>query len=187
MTQPAATPPTPPAAVTIPPGLEVASLAAELATKLYTVADTLLRFSITAAQLKLLMSDAQFRHMVADYRRQWNAPMSARERVKAKASLAVEDGLAELYRTYHDTDIHPQARLDAFKQLVALADMQPKQNAQDTGTKFSLHIQLADSRAETVVIESAQEDAAHVHTPVTVDNTRAGDVAQTPAAATDGN
>ncbi len=74
-----------------------------------------------------------------------------------KSALAVEDGLVELYRLYHDVTAHPQARLDAFKQLVHLADMQPKQNAQTEGLKFTLNITLAgdSGKPETVVVESS--------------------------------
>ena len=145
-----------PAIATPPPHLETAALAAELATRLYPVEDTLKRFSLSKAQLQHLMRDSQFRHQVAHYRKEWSSPLSARERVKMKSALAVEDGLAELYRLYHDTTTHPQARLDAFKQLVSLADMQPKQNAQAEGSKFTLNITLAGDtgRSESVVVEA---------------------------------
>lgn len=141
-----------------PPHLETAALAAELATRLYPVADTLKRFSITKAQLQHLMQDPQFRYQVAEYRREWGSPLSARERVKMKSALAVEDGLAELYRLYHDVTANPQARLDAFKQLVNLADMQPKQNAQAEGSKFTLNITLAGQDSERVVVEGRTQD-----------------------------
>ena len=147
---------TTPTVTTLPPNLETAALAAELATRLYPVADTLKRYSLTADQLKHLMADPQFRHQVTHYRREWSSPLSAKERVRMKSALAVEDGLVELYRLYHDVTAHPQARLDAFKQLVNLADMQPRQNAQTEGTKFTLNIQLAGDtgRSESVVVEA---------------------------------
>lgn len=140
----------------IPEDLATAALAAELATRLYPVADTLKRYSLTKGQLRHLMGDKQFRHQVAEYRREWESPLSARERVRMKSALAVEDGLMELYRLYHDVTAHPQARLDAFKQLVNLADMQPKINAQAEGTKFQLNITLAgdSGNPETVVVEA---------------------------------
>lgn len=140
----------------IPDDLATAALAAELATRLYPVVDTLKRYGLTKQQLQLLMRDAQFRHQVAEYRREWESPLSARERVKMKSALAVEDGLIGLYNLYHDATAHPQARLDAFKQLVSLADMQPKPNAQAEGTKFQLNITLAGDtgKPETVVVES---------------------------------
>ncbi len=145
-----------PTVATPPDDLSTAALAAELATRLYPVADTLKRFNLTADQLKHLMQDPQFRHQITEYRREWESPLSARERVRMKSALAVEDGLVELYRLYHDVTAHPQARLDAFKQLVNLADMQPKQNAQAEGSKFTLNITLAGDadKPETVVIEA---------------------------------
>ncbi len=150
-----------PVVATPPPNLETAALAAELATRLYPVADTLKRFGLTADQLKHLMTDPQFRHQITEYRREWDSPLSARERVKMKSALAVEDGLVELYRLYHDVSAHPQARLDAFKQLVSLADMQPKANAQAEGSKFTLNITLAgQEKEEKLIIDgNTAEDA----------------------------
>ncbi len=141
-----------PTVATPPNNLSTAALAAELATRLYPVADTLRRYSITKAQLQHLMQDPQFRHQITEYRREWESPLSARERVRMKSALAVEDGLVELYRLYHDVSAHPQARLDAFKQLVNLADMQPKQNAQTEGSKFTLNITLAGQEKEEKLI-----------------------------------
>ncbi len=150
-----------PTVATPPDDLSTAALAAELATRLYPVADTLKRFGLTADQLKHLMQDPQFRHQITEYRREWESPLSARERVRMKSALAVEDGLVELYRLYHDVTANPQARLDAFKQLVNLADMQPKQNAQAEGSKFTLNITLAgQEKEEKLIIDgSTVEDA----------------------------
>ncbi len=150
-----------PTVATPPDDLSTAALAAELATRLYPVADTLKRFGLTADQLKHLMQDPQFRHQITEYRREWESPLSARERVRMKSALAVEDGLVELYRLYRDVTANPQARLDAFKQLVNLADMQPKANAQAEGSKFTLNITLAgQEKEEKLIIDgSTVEDA----------------------------
>lgn len=146
-----------PVPVTIPPELETAALAAELATRLYPIADTLVRFGLDKAQLQHLMQDPQFRHQVKEYKREWESPLSAKERVRIKASIMVEDSLLELHRIFHDVAMNPQARLDAFKQAVNLADMQPKANAQPEQTKFTLNIQLADAPAEKVVVDAHPE------------------------------
>jgi hypothetical protein len=128
-----------------------AALAAELATKLLPLPEIIKRYDLTPAQLKDLLRDQQFRHMVNEFRREWHSPLSARERVRLKSSLAVEDGLIELYRIFKDLDYTPSARLDAFKQLVGLADMQPKKDAVESGPSFSLTLNLGgESRTVTI-------------------------------------
>jgi hypothetical protein len=120
-----------------------AALAAELAAKLLPVEEILERYSKTPAQLKQLMADKQFRHMVAEFRREWNSPLSARDRVKVKSALAVEDGILELNRLFYDPDVTPNVRLDAYKQLVQLADMQPKRDDAGPATGgFSISINI---------------------------------------------
>ncbi len=145
-----------PTVATPPNNLSTAALAAELATRLYPVVDTLKRFGLTADQLKHLMTDPQFRHQIKEYRREWSSPLSAKERVKVKASLMVEDGLLELHHIFHDVAMNPQARLDAFKQAVNLADMQPKANAQEVGPSFKFIIELgsSDNQKREVVIDA---------------------------------
>tara|TARA_R110000772_G_scaffold51809_4_gene118867 strand:+ start:560 stop:1018 length:459 start_codon:yes stop_codon:yes gene_type:complete len=132
-----------------------ASLAAELATKLHPVKEILARHNVTSSELLVLMTDSQFKHMIREYRREWNSPLSARERVRMKSSLAVEDGLVELYRVFQDKDIQPNARMDAFKQLVGLADMQPKKEAGELGPSFSLTLNLGGDDASPITIEHA--------------------------------
>ncbi len=102
------------------------------------------------------MQDKQFAHQIREYKREWDSPLSAKERVRIKSSIMVEDSLLELHRIFHDITMNPTARLDAFKQAVQLADMQPRQNTQNEGSKFTLNITLAgdSTHPETVVIEA---------------------------------
>jgi hypothetical protein len=134
-----------------------AALAAELATRLLPVPEVMKRYNMTTAELTTLLADSQFKNMVRDFRREWESPMSARERVKLKSSLAVEDGIVELYRIFKDLDTVPAARIDAFKQLVGLADMQPKKEGAEAGPAFSLTLNLGgtdEDISKTITIDA---------------------------------
>jgi hypothetical protein len=124
-----------------------ASLAAELATKLLPLADIMERYSLDATQLRHLMADTQFKQMIVEYRREWNSPLSARERVRMKSALAVEDGIPELHNIFYNTETNPTARLAAYKQLVDLAEMQPRREDAPTGPAFSLTLNLGGETA----------------------------------------
>ncbi len=114
-------------------------LAAELAAGLLPVADILKRFDLTKTQLKILLHNAVFVAMVKDMREQWEGASNAKERIRVKAALAVEEGLQDLYNIYINPELNLTARLDAYKQLVVLADAAPKKDAPDAlGPQFSV-------------------------------------------------
>jgi hypothetical protein len=131
-----------------------AAFAAELATQLLPVPEVLKRFNTTSAELVSLLEDPQFKHMVQEYRREYNAPLNARERVKLKTSLAVEDGILTLYQMFRDEELGVNARIDAFKQLVGLADMGPKKEGEAQGPAFSLTLNLGGAdEQKTITID----------------------------------
>jgi hypothetical protein len=137
-----------------------AALAAELGARILPLPDILKRYNISAAELKVLLKDEQFRHMVADFRREWHSPMSARDRVRVKAALAVEDGLIDLHQLFLDPEITPSARLDAYKQLVQLADMQPKRDdvgGPSAGFSITINIPRENEPMKTITLDQEAE------------------------------
>lgn len=137
----------------IPQSLNRAALAFEIAAGLTALPDILSRFKITKDHLKsLLKRDPQFRHQVTEYKREWLAPKNAKERIRFKAQLAAEDGLLELYSIFKDQDAGLTQRLEAYKQIVSLADVAPKKDAVDTGSHFSITINLGESPQEAITI-----------------------------------
>jgi hypothetical protein len=78
------------------------------------------------------------------------------ELVRLKAALSVEENLLTMHRIVNDSDMHPSARIDAFKQLKELADVAPRTNVAE-GVKFTLNISLADRPAEKVIIDGSQD------------------------------
>ena len=135
------------------------ALAVELAIGLLPIADILTRFGISKAHLVALLKNAVFRGMVTDYKREWHAASNAKERVKLKAAMAAEEGLLQLYGIFNNADVNPTARLEAYKQLTNLADVVPKKDAVETGSRFNLTLNLGG-------------DPTVTHTPgITIDAT----------------
>lgn len=134
---------------------KMAALAAELGAKLLPTTEVMKRFSLTQADLARLLKDPQFRHMVADFRREWNSPMSAKDRIKVKTLLMVEDNLLTLHTIFNNVQTNPVARLSAFKQMVELADAAPAKQALDGGGgKFHLTLNLGAHQAKPFTIDA---------------------------------
>lgn len=149
----------------LPQSLNRAALAFELAAGLNATPEILSRFGLAKDQLKhLIRHDTQFRHQIREYRREWHAPKNAKERIRFKAQLAAEDGLLDLYAIFKDQDAGVTARIEAYKQIVSLADVAPKKDAPDIGSKFSITINLGESPQEAVTITQVA-DAIPEQTP----------------------
>ena len=137
---------------------KLAALAAELGAKLLPTEEVLKRFGLTPLDLKQLLQDPQFRHMITDFRREWNSPMSAKDRIKLKALLMVEDNLITLHQLFNNDLTNPTARLAAYDQMVKLADAAPKREAAaDGGSKFHLTLNLGAHTAEPFTIDAATQ------------------------------
>lgn len=137
---------------------KLAALAAELGAKLLPTEEVLKRFGLTALDLKQLLQDPQFRHMVTDFRREWNSPMSAKDRIKLKALLMVEDNLLTLHQLFNNDLTNPTARLAAYDQMVKLADAAPKrESAAGGGSQFHLTLNLGSHAAEPFTIDAATQ------------------------------
>lgn len=132
---------------------KLAALAAELGANLLPLPEILRRFDLTGHALKVLLKDQQFRMMVKDFKREWNSPMSAKDRIKLKALLMVEDNLLELHTIFNDMKLNPTARMDAFKMMTELSDAKPKKDTPE-GSKFSLTLNLGPHTTEPFEISA---------------------------------
>lgn len=133
----------------------MAALAAELGAQLLPMPEILKRFEIDKDTLKALLKDPQFRHMVIDFRREWNSPMSAKDRIKLKSLLMVEDNLLTLHQIFNNANTNPTARLSAFDQMVKLADAQPKKESDGSGgSHFHLTLDLGPHATKPFTIDA---------------------------------
>lgn len=142
---------------------KLAALAAELGAKLLPTEEVLKRFSLTPTDLRHLLQDPQFRHMITDFRREWNSPMSAKDRIKLKALLMVEDNLMTLHQLFNNDLTNPTARLAAYDQMVKLADAAPKKEHDGGGgSNFHLTLNLGAHAAEPFTIDAKTQSMIDV-------------------------
>lgn len=134
---------------------KMAALSAELGANLLPLEEVLKRFGLTIGNLKDLLRNPQFRHMVKEFKREWNSPMSAKDRIKLKALLMVEDNLLTLHTLFNNAATNPTARLSAFDAMVKLADAAPKVTAPEGGgNKFHLTLNLGAHQATPFTIDA---------------------------------
>jgi len=105
-----------------------------------------------------LQNDRNFSRQVSEYRNVWLHPMNAAERVRIKAAVLAEDGLLEVWRILVSDDINPSVRLDAHKHVSRLADVEPKKDLADGGSRFSVTINLPSGEAMQVVASQIDDD-----------------------------
>ena len=120
-------------------------LAVELAVQLRPVADILNAYSITRQDLVRKFKDPMFRDMVKQAKTLWSSDLSVKERIRLKSQVLVEDSLLEIFSFIHNKEHAIPARLDAFKQLARVAEVDaPDRNKGDTGSRFTVSINLGD-------------------------------------------
>ena len=137
-------------------------LAVELACQISSLPDILKRYRLTRGDLKVKLKDPTFRKMVVESKRAWHSDLSVKERVRLKASVLVEDSILAVYNILHDSENPSASRLDAFKQLARVADVDaPGKSTMEAGEKFTVVINLGD---EKLVIDGDPQPALEVPT-----------------------
>ena len=131
-------------------------LAVELAVQIRPVGELLNAYSISRRELADKLKDPMFRDMVKQAKTLWNSDLSVKERIRLKSQVLVEDSLLEVFSIVHSPDNAIPAKLDAFKQLARVAEVDsPDRGKGDTGSRFTVSINLGDSVAPVVI--DAQE------------------------------
>ena len=134
-----------------------ARVALELAVGISPVADILKQFGLRKEQLKAMLQEQGFRNMVSQYKQEWLAASNAKERIRLKAAVMAEHNLLILHDIINDMDLNPTARLEAYKQVTALADVQPKKDVTDTGSRFSVTINIPGAEPMSVAADRVIE------------------------------
>lgn len=130
-------------------------LAVELAVQLRPVAEILNTYSLSRSELAAKLKDPMFRDMVKQAKTLWSSDLSVKERIRLKSQILVEDSLLEVFSMFHNRDNALPARMDAFKQLTRVAEVdQPERGKGDTGSRFTVSINLGDNH-QPVVIEGS--------------------------------
>lgn len=133
-------------------------LAIELAVQIRPVAELLVHYNLSRAELVTKLKDHMFRDMVKQAKTLWHSDLSIKERIRLKSQVLVEDSLLSIFQIIHDANNAIPAKLDAFKQLSRVAEVEsPERSRGDTGSRFTVQINLGDS-APPVIIDAQSEE-----------------------------
>lgn len=134
-------------------------LAVEIAVQIRSVPEVLNTYNISRQDLVLKLRDPMFRDMVKQAKSIWSSDLSIKERIRLKSQVLVEDSLLAIFSIVHNHDNAIPAKLDAFKQLARVAEVDtPDRGKGDTGSRFTVSINLGDT-VKPVVIEGSTDNA----------------------------
>lgn len=93
--------------------------------------DVCAAYGLSKTQATILLNNPIF---IAHFNRAREEMMEHGMPVRTKAMLVVDEGIGVVRGIMHDSEAPPMARLEAFKQLTALAELAQKKPAADQGT-----------------------------------------------------
>ena len=96
--------------------------------------------------MQQLLQEQGFRNMVKQFKSEWLAASNSKERIRLKAAVMAEHNLLVLHDIVNDMELNPNARLEAYKQITALADVQPKKDVAEGGPRFNLTLNFGDGK-----------------------------------------
>lgn len=134
-------------------------LAIELALQIRSIPDVLKTYSLARSDLARKLRQPMFRDMVKQAKILWNSDLSIKERIRLKSQVLVEDSLLSIFQIVHAADNAIPAKLDAFKQLSKIAEVEaPERKQNEIGSRFTVHINLGDNIAPVVIEGSTDHD-----------------------------
>jgi len=101
-------------------------LAHDLATGMLPVDKILLKYAITAAQLKNILKNPQFKIIFREAKGRWHSDTNTEERIRSKSSMLIEDSLLEIFGLIHKADSTDGTKIESFKQLASVANLTAK-------------------------------------------------------------
>lgn len=127
-------------------------LAVEIAVQLRPVPEILKQYDLSRKDLVRKLKDPMFRDMVKQAKSLWNSDLSVKERIRLKSQILVEDSILEIFSMVHNRDNAIPARLDAFKQLARVAEVDsPDRSNADTGSRFTVSINLGETMSPVII------------------------------------
>ena len=132
-------------------------LAVEVAVQIRPIAEVLVAYSLTRSDLVRKLRDPMFRDMVKQAKNIWSSDLSIKERIRLKSQVLVEDSLLTIFQIIHHADNAIPAKLDAFKQLARVAEVDtPERGKGAEGSRFTVSINLGDTRP--LIIEGTSHE-----------------------------
>ena len=136
-------------------------LAVEVAVQIRPIAEVLVAYSLTRSDLVRKLKDPMFRDMVKQAKSIWSSDLSIKERIRLKSQVLVEDSLLEIFKIVRNVDMAVPAKLDAFKQLARVAEVDaPERSRGSEGSRFTVSINLGNTIAPVIIEGESNVDAA---------------------------
>lgn len=136
-------------------------LAVEVAVQIRPIAEVLQAYSLSRKDLVRKLKDPMFRDMVKQAKSIWSSDLSIKERIRLKAQVCVEDSILEVFGIVHNPEMAVPAKLDAFKQLARVAEVDsPERGKGDSGSRFTVSINLGNQTGPVVIEGESNVDAA---------------------------
>lgn len=133
-------------------------LAVEVAIRIRPISNILNTYALSRSDLVGKLKDPMFRGMVKQAKTIWGSDLSIKERIRLKSQMLVEDSLLEIFKVIHNDENAIPAKLDAFKQLARVAEVDtPEKGKGGDGSHFTVSINLGDTIAP-VIIEGKTND-----------------------------
>lgn len=127
-------------------------LAIEIAVKIRPIPELLNTYNLTRADLVRKLKDPMFRGMVKQAKTVWGSDLSIKERIRLKSQVLVEDSLLEIFKVIHNSENAIPAKLDAFKQLARVAEVDSAEKSKGgEGSRFTVSINLGDTIAPVII------------------------------------
>jgi len=124
-------------------------LAVELAVGISPVSEILKRHDLTKDELRAKLGEPSFRSMLKEAKRVWNSDLSAKERIRLKSQILVEDSLIGLYQIFNNDGLSPAVRIDAFKTMSKAADVDtPEKVIGPTGGRVIVNLNFGEQRQD---------------------------------------
>lgn len=127
-------------------------LAIELAVQIRPIAELLIHYNLSRVELAAKLKESMFRDMVKQAKTLWHSDLNIKERIRLKSQVLVEDSLLSIFQIIHDANNAIPAKLDAFKQLSRVAEVDAPDHKQGaTGDRFTVQINLGDTIAPIII------------------------------------
>lgn len=134
-------------------------LAVEIAVQIRPIAEILNTYHISRKEMVRKLKDPMFRDMVKQAKELWSSDLSVKERIRLKSQVLVEDSLLAVFSIVHAADNAIPAKLDAFKQLARVAEVDsPDRRSGDTGSRFTVSINLGDTVTPVIIEGESHAD-----------------------------
>lgn len=135
------------------PGINLQSLASELASGLDPTAEVWRRYGCDRAMAEKVVALPVFRQMLAEARSRWSSDDNVSERIRKKAQLAIEQGLADVFSDCVNPKLPLNHRVQGFQLISKWAGMDTPGVGAGGAGGVSIRIDLSGSDGRGGVID----------------------------------